>query len=110
MRSHTGMKTPIAILAGLVTLTVASPAQAQFPLDSTFSARPGGRLTLNIDPGGSIEVKAAADNRLRVHIDERRRCEPECRVEFDDDGRSVRIHAYHRDRPRNSRGDLSFRV
>jgi DUF4097 and DUF4098 domain-containing protein YvlB len=105
--SYPLMKTLIAAFAALV---AASPAYAQFPLDSVLSARPGGKLTLNIEPGGSIQVKAADDNRLRVHIEERRECEPACRVDFDNDDGSVRIRAYNSGHPRRTKGELRFRI
>jgi|RhiMethySRZTD1v2_1073278.scaffolds.fasta_scaffold09256_6 DUF4097 and DUF4098 domain-containing protein YvlB len=75
-----------------------------------FKAAAGGKLTLNLDSGGSVKVSGTGGS--SVTITYKLSCSPDCEINFDQSGSDVRVETRFKGSGRNhdSDGDFDIRV
>ncbi|HJQ98083.1 MAG TPA: DUF4097 family beta strand repeat-containing protein [Candidatus Polarisedimenticolaceae bacterium] len=75
-----------------------------------FKAAAGGKLTLDLDSGGSVKVSGTGGS--AVTISYKLSCSPDCEISFDQSGSDVRVRTKFKEpaRSQNSDGEFDIRV
>lgn len=100
-----------AVVTFLSLLIVAVPCALAAQEDAgsrAFTVASGGRLVLELDAGGTVEIVGSGGS--QVVVDYQFRCEPGCDLSFDQGGDEVRIRTKFSEKSRRTNSDIELSI
>jgi DUF4097 and DUF4098 domain-containing protein YvlB len=98
----------LLVLAGIVSLVAPAAGAAAAEVTRTFPASPGGKLVLDLQTGGDVEVDGSGGSAVTVAYTAS--CSPDCKVDFQESGDGLRIATRFDGVARRQHAEVEIRI